>query len=212
MPSFNKEVQGNDFGFFKEEIGGGRHRVGGNHFWHQISCRFSGLEKAATLAPANQCWDRRSLCHHQNRHYLHVMTYSQNMHMKRDLITSSRYVCTVLVGKQTGSREKEKSAFPICWFLGQLDFHLYFLCVTIISNIFLLNSQHWNRKTWYSEKKWCLKFFLSQHKAWAEIFCPNLTASLHECQTYFRAKTECPISDDWDISFLLFVAVEIIHT
>ena len=57
MPSFNKEVQGNDFGFFKEEIGGGRHRVGGNHFWHQISCRFSGLEKAATLAPANQCWD-----------------------------------------------------------------------------------------------------------------------------------------------------------
>ena len=45
MPSFNKEVQGNDFGFFKEEIGGGRHRVGGNHFWHQISCEtlFAGL-------------------------------------------------------------------------------------------------------------------------------------------------------------------------
>ena len=86
----------------------------------------------------------RSLCHHQNRHYLYVMTYSQNMHMKRDLITSSRYVCTVLVGKQTGSREKEKSAFPICWFLGQLDFHLYFLSVTIISNIFPLNSQQMN--------------------------------------------------------------------
>ena len=68
-------------------------------------------------------------------------TYSQNMHMKRDLITSSRYVCTV-VGKQTGSREKEKSAFPICWFLGQLDLHLYFLCVT--SNIYLLNLYQMN--------------------------------------------------------------------
>ena len=80
----------------------------------------------------------RSLCHHQNRHYLHVMTYSQNMHMKRDLITSSRYVCTV-VGKQTGSREKEKSAFPICWFLGQLDLHLYFLCVTSNINLYQMN-------------------------------------------------------------------------
>ena len=49
-------------------------------------------------------------------------------------------------------------------------------------------------------KKWCL----NKHKAWAEIFCPNLTASLRECQTYFRAKTECPISDDWDISFFAF--------
>ena len=51
MPPFNKEVQGNDFGFFKEEIVDCRHRVGGNHFWHQISCRFQGWKKRQRWRP-----------------------------------------------------------------------------------------------------------------------------------------------------------------
>ena len=84
----------------------------------------------------------RSLCHHQNRHYLHVMAYSQNMHMKRDLITSSRYICTVLVGKQTGSREKEKKCISYLLIFRSIGFTSIFLCVT--SNIFLLNFNQMN--------------------------------------------------------------------
>ena len=51
MPSFNKEVQGNDFGFFKEEIGGGRHRVGGNHFGTKYPAAFQGWKKRQRWRP-----------------------------------------------------------------------------------------------------------------------------------------------------------------